>query len=86
MRRAFQEARTPPTGPVFVAVSTNAFDDYADIDISPSVPIYADPLPEPGAIEKAAELLANAKNPLLVVGDRVHASGGTDAAPSWHTP
>ena len=80
MRRAFQEARTPPTGPVFVAVSTNAFDDFADIDISPSVPIYADPLPEPGAVEDAADLLANAKNPLLVVGDRVHASGGADAA------
>ena len=80
MRRAFQEARTPPTGPVFVAVSTNAFDDYADIDISPSVPIYADPLPEPGAVEKAADLLADANNPMLVVGDRVHASGGADAA------
>lgn len=80
MRRAFQEARTPPTGPVFVAVSTNAFDDYADIDISPSVPIYSDPLPEPGAVEDAADVLANAKNPLLVVGDRVHASGGADAA------
>lgn len=80
MRRAFQEARTPPTGPVFVAVSTNAFDDYADIAVSPSVPIYADPLPEPGAVEAATDLLASAKNPLLVVGDRVHASGGTDAA------
>ncbi len=80
MRRAFQEARTPPTGPVFVAVSTNAFDDSAEIDISPSVPIYADPFPEPGAIEEAADVLAEAKNPLLVVGDRVYASGGVDAA------
>ena len=80
MRRAFQEARTPPTGPVFVAVTTNAFDDSAEIDISPSVPVYADPFPEPSAIEEAADVLANAKNPLLVVGDRVHASDGADAA------
>lgn len=80
MRRAFQEARTPPTGPVFVAVSTNAFDDSAEIDISPSVPVYADPLPEPGAIEEAADVLANASNPLLVLGDRVYGSDGVDAA------
>ena len=80
MRRAFQEARTPPTGPVFVAVSTNAFDDSAEVDISPSISVYADPLPEPKAIDEAADILAAAKNPLLVVGDRVFASGSVDSA------
>ncbi len=80
MRRAFQEARTPPTGPVFVAVSTNAFDDSAEVDISPSISVYADPLPEPKAIDEAADILAAAKNPLLVVGDRVFASGAVDDA------
>ena len=80
MRRAFQEARTPPTGPVFVAVTTNAFDDIAEIDISPSIPLYADPLPEPNAIDDAAGILAASQNPLLVVGDRVFAAGAAKAA------
>ena len=36
MRRAFQEAKTPPTGPTFVAFSANALDDEAEMDIVPS--------------------------------------------------
>lgn len=79
MRRAFQEARTPPTGPVFVAVSLNAFDDWAEMDISPSQAIYSEPLPDPAAIDEAASLLATAKNPLMVVGDRVYTTGGVNA-------
>lgn len=81
MRRAFQEARTPPTGPVFVAITTNAFDDTAEIDIAPSIQAYADPFPEPDAIDEAAEMLAASKSPLIVVGDRVTAAGAAfDAA------
>ena len=82
MRRAFQEAKTPPTGPVFVALSGNAMDDLADIAIEPSNAIHGEPRPESSAVESAAEALANAANPLMIVGDRVHASGATQAAAS----
>ena len=80
LRRAFQEARTPPTGPVFVSLAGNAMDDYAEIDIEPSAGIHAEPRPEPEAVEAAAALLADATNPILIVGDRVHASNAVDAA------
>ncbi len=82
MRRAFQEAKTPPTGPVFIALSGNAMDDLADIAIEPSNAIHGEPRPESSAVEAAAEALANAANPLMIVGDRVHASGATQAAAS----
>ena len=36
LRRAFLEARTPPTGPVFVSFSANSLDDESDMDIYPS--------------------------------------------------
>ena len=82
MRRAFQEAKTPPTGPVFVALSGNAMDDSADIAIEPSNSIYDEPRPETAAVESAAETLANAKNPLMIVGDRVYTNDATQAAVS----
>ena len=43
IRRAFQEARTVPTGPVFVAMSANAFDDEANVDLVPSAHIDVSP-------------------------------------------
>ncbi len=82
MRRAFQEARTPPTGPVFVALSGNAMDDFADVSLQPSNQIHGEPRPESSAVESAAEALSNAKNPIIVVGDRVHSSGASGAAAS----
>ena len=71
MRRAFQEARTPPTGPVFVGISTNAFEDSSDLSPSPSRRLNAQNHPEPDSVAAAAELLANARSPVMVVGDRV---------------
>ncbi len=75
IRRAFQEARAPLAGPAFVAMSANAFDETANTIIQPSTPVYP-PLPDIKAIEAASSIIANAQNPLLVVGDRVYEYGG----------
>lgn len=80
IRRAFQEARTAPTGPVFVAVSANAFDDVADVDILPSRQIVALAEADEGAVREACEMIANAENPILIVGDRVSEYGGHEGA------
>ncbi len=80
MRRAFQEARTPPTGPVFVAVSANAFEDSTDIAVEPSGRIYLESIPDQDAVKSAADALVAASNPLLIVGDRVYASDGVESA------
>ena len=80
MRRAFNEAKTPPTGPTFVAFSANALDDDAEVEIAASPDGYVRSSPEPQGVERAADLLAAASNPVMIVGDRVGESGGAEAA------
>ena len=80
MRRAFNEAKTPPTGPTFVAFSANALDDEAEVEIAPSPDGYVRAVPEPRGVERAADLLAGASNPVMIVGDRVGESGAVDGA------
>ena len=79
LRRAFQEATTPPTGPVFVGFAANALDGEGDMAIVPAARSYA-PSPDPAAVERAAALLAGASNPVMVVGDRLAQAGGVAAA------
>ena len=80
MRRAFQEARNSPSGPVFVGFSANALDGMAEIEVVPSgQPIFLPPPPQ-GELQAAAELLANAANPVMVVGDRLAQAEGMAAA------
>jgi benzoylformate decarboxylase len=80
IRRAFQEARTAPTGPAFVAMSANAFDDVAEMDLIPSASVDISPSADSQLIDQICGLVASAERPILIVGDRVVDSGGTDAA------
>ena len=80
LRRAFNEARTPPTGPTFVDFAANALEDSAEMDIIPSPTRYFRVSPDPAAVEAAAALLSQAARPIMVVGDRLAQSGGVDAA------
>ena len=80
MRRAFNEAKTPPTGPTFVAFSANSLDDEGEMDIYPSPRGYFRTAPDVQAVEDAARILAVARNPVIVVGDRVAQSGASAEA------
>ena len=80
MRRAFQEAKTPPTGPTFVAFSANSLDDEGEMDIFPSPRGYFRTAPDAQAVEDAARVLAAASNPVIVLGDRVSQSGASAEA------
>ena len=71
IRRAFQEARTAPTGTVFVAMSANAFDDEAEMELIPSAQIDIAPPADPQSIDEVCGLIAGAERPILIVGDRV---------------
>ena len=71
MRRAFNEANSHPKGPVYVGFTANALEGIAEMNIVPSTKIHSDVLPNPEGISKAVELLSQAKNPVLMVGDRV---------------
>ena len=75
VRRAFKEAKTPPTGPVFLSFPWDSMDDVADVDIAPSSPGYFRTRPDRDAVARASELLSQAENPVIVVGDRVAQSG-----------
>ena len=82
IRRAFQEAKNSPSGPVFVGFSANALDGIAEVDVVPSGPPILPPPPAQPELRAAAELLANASNPVMVVGDRLAQSEGMAAAVS----
>ena len=71
MRRAFAEARTPPTGPTFVGFAPEALDSEAEISIAPRSDTFVRAGPDPRAVETAASALTSAQRPLMVVGDRV---------------
>ena len=80
LRRAFNEAKTPPTGPTFVAFSANSLDGEGEMDIYPSPRGYFRTAPDAQAVEDAARMLAAARNPAIVVGDRVAQSGASAEA------
>lgn len=80
MRRAFTEAKTPPSGPVYVGFSANALDGESEVEIIPSAPGYFRNPPDNRAIEDASDLLGRAERPIMVVGDRLAQSGGTTEA------
>ena len=80
MRRAFQEANTPPTGPVFVGFAANALDGEAQVTIAPSMARVEAPTPGARAVEEAAALLAGSVCPVMLVGDRLAQAEGMDAA------
>ncbi|AGB31919.1 thiamine pyrophosphate TPP-binding domain-containing protein [Natrinema pellirubrum DSM 15624] len=80
LRRAFRVAMTPPTGPVFLGLPLDVM--LAETDAEPE---RLGPIPnagggDPGQLERAAELLAEADDPVIVVGDHVARSGADAVA------
>jgi len=78
IRRAFQEAKTSPTGPVFVGMSANAFDDVADVNIQPSTDVVQNSSTDPNTLEEICDLLSTASKPIMIIGDRLN--GANQAA------
>jgi benzoylformate decarboxylase len=78
VRRAFNEAKTPPTGPAFLSFPWDTMDVQADIDIVGSSQGYHRIRPDRDAVEQASRLLAQAENPVIIIGDRIAQSGGVE--------
>jgi benzoylformate decarboxylase len=80
LRRAFRVAMTPPTGPVFLGLPVDVM--MAETDERPerlgAVPNAG--AGDPSQLEEAAEVLADAEEPVLVLGDHVARAGGSEAA------
>ncbi|MCC6174753.1 MAG: thiamine pyrophosphate-binding protein [Chloroflexi bacterium] len=71
LRRAFKIAAEPPQGPVFLALPMDVLDAEADMEIVPTTYTSWRARPDLAALEAAADLLATAKRPMLMVGDTV---------------
>ena len=67
-RRAFKIAKHPPTGPVFVSLPVNLQSENFEFEYIPSMSTFAGLPRDQKAIEKAAELLASAQAPAIIVG------------------
>jgi len=76
LRRAFKVAMEPPRGPVFLSVPTNVMDEEADVEITPSSRTDTRVHPNREVVERIAQLLAEARSPLIICGDGVAESGG----------
>lgn len=75
-RRAFREATTFPTGPVYVAYTSQAL-DATNVEglIQAADAPHMGLVPEPGVIRSIFDALVNADTPLLVCGQEIAAAG-----------
>ena len=76
VRRAFKEAMTMPTGPVYLAFSSPALDTKGvEGTIQAARGLEMAQVPNGGTIEKIHDALLNAENPLIVAGPDVKTAG-----------
>lgn len=80
LRRAFRVAMTPPTGPVFLGLPLDVM--MAETDNEPerlgAIPNAGSG--DPAQLERTADLLTEADEPVMVVGDHIARSGGDAVA------
>jgi benzoylformate decarboxylase len=81
--RAIHHASLPPRGPVFVSIPMDDWDAEADQDrLAHAVRrvVHGRAGPDPAALAQLAAALEKARNPVLVAGPDIDASGGWNAA------
>jgi benzoylformate decarboxylase len=75
LRRAIKMAATPPMGPVFVCLPMDVLDAPVEEPIVPTPRLNTRTMPEPEAVQQAAALLADAQQPMIIMGDGVAVAG-----------
>jgi len=68
VRRAAKVATTPPTGPVFISLPGDVLDDETELDLGRPTRVDAATRPTESALERLADRLLGARNPVLLVG------------------
>ena len=71
VHRAAKTAMAPPTGPVFLSLPGDILKNEADLDLMAPTRVAPRLRGDRAAIEAAAEVLANAKRPIIMAGDAV---------------
>lgn len=94
LHRAFKVAKQPPSGPVFIDLPANVLEEESDQPIVASNQLFTQPPADPTALEQIADLLLNAKNPVIVCGDGIFRAGAQQelvalaellGTPVWNT-
>jgi benzoylformate decarboxylase len=67
MQRAFKMAQQPPTGPVFVSLPQDVLSQNLDYEYTPGTPVLNKMRADTDALNKAAELLVDARDPAIIV-------------------
>ena len=78
VRRCVKMAATPPVGPVLLAVPQDILDQPNDEQVLATVVPQTRVIPEPALIAHAADMLAGAQNPVIIMGDGVAHSHAQD--------
>jgi benzoylformate decarboxylase len=68
VHRAVKVALTPPTGPVFISLPGDILDAEAALDLGHPTRVDADVRPSDAALERLADRLLSARNPVLIAG------------------
>ena len=80
MHRAFKMSGQTPQGPTFLSLPQDVLSREADIEVGRPSWIPSGLRPDPEAIDRAATMLAEAKNPVLFLGFRVSRCGALGEA------
>ena len=78
IRRAVQTSLMPPTGPVFLSIPVDVQREMGEFDLSPPRPINPLVRPPLDELQRAAKVLAQAKNPAILAGSRVLEAGAVE--------
>jgi benzoylformate decarboxylase len=74
LHRAVKTALAPPRGPVFLSLPADVLAQEGDIELGRSTRIAPLLRADPGAVERAIELLEGAEHPAVIAGDAVSQS------------
>ena len=96
--RAIHHASLPPRGPAFVSIPMDDWNAEADAEVARQAlarRVTGTTSPDPAELQRLADRLSGAKNPVFVAGPDIDTSGGWDAAialaekqhlPVWASP
>ena len=68
VHRAVKVALTPPTGPVFISLPGDILDAEAPLDLGHPTRVDAEVRPSDAALDRLADRLLSARNPVLIAG------------------
>ena len=78
VRKAFKQATTEPPGATFLVLPEDVAERVTDAPpLRVNTPV--DPAPDAGQVERAAQVLAEARHPIVLAGPGVARDGATDA-------